>query len=145
MSKMFVAPKTPVKTKKIRGHDLLDEEIINVIKINSSYNNVTLGCTMKLKRNNYRTKPYSITERHRTKSENSEFNFTECFSPSELFILSIQSELNHVDICAEKHHIKKSKSLEDLRIQNESSVQNSHEMEFVSSKIKQMKVNDFQN
>lgn len=144
---MFVAPRTPVKTKKSRstiGHDLLNEDLINVIEINS-YRNVTLGCTMKLKRNNYRAKPYSIPERHRTKSENSDFNFAEYFTPSELFVLSIQSELNDIDVCSEKHHIKKSKSLEDLRGENAPLLQNSHEMEFVSSKIKQMKVNDLQN
>lgn len=99
-----------------------------------------------------------VQERQRTRSENADFP-----SPGLITITPIvetvvdmaidlakqeaSSQLNNnlipkIDLKTKKSGMKKTKSLENVRIENDNASQPSHEMEFVSSRIQRLKMND---
>ncbi|XP_077300730.1 uncharacterized protein LOC143921354 isoform X2 [Arctopsyche grandis] len=126
---------------------------LSVIQMNTRYvSNVTIGLRMKKTTNN-RMMPYTVPERNRTKSENSDSLNLEsrdfCDFPvqdtwmehSSSYISVLDPKVGNTFTKDKKPtSLKKARSLEDIRVENIDASQPSHEMEFVSSRIQKLKV-----
>lgn len=123
-----------------------------VIQMNTRYvSNVTIGLRMKRTTNN-RMMPYVVPERNRTKSENSDGlhsdprDFPELpiqdtwMEHSSSYISVLDPKIGNSYTKEKKPILKKSHSLENIRVENIEASQPSHEMEFVSSRIQKLKV-----
>lgn len=134
--------------------DVSNPSDVGIIQMNSRYvSNVTIGLRMKRATNN-RTIPYAVPERNRTKSENSEalngYEGKQVELPPSQDIKMDDSSTSYVSVLdpkigstlasAKQPSLKKSRSLENIRVENIDASQPSHEMEFVSSRIQKLKV-----
>uniref|UniRef100_A0A1L8DCC6 Uncharacterized protein n=1 Tax=Nyssomyia neivai TaxID=330878 RepID=A0A1L8DCC6_9DIPT len=110
-----------------------------------------------------RMRPYTVPERHRTRSESLDPNSgdyqdtvtivtdtlssTVCMgtnTTSTTMMDTFDPAVQTMEVATTKRRpLKKSKSLEDVRVENLAGSQLSHEMEFVSSRIQKLKVQEY--
>lgn len=137
-----------------------------IIQTNSRYvTNVSCGFRIKPACDYNRVKPYTVRnknredrlsvtaggyreERPRTRSENADAPPVAGITIAPFIVETVVdmaidlSKKASTSVDKKRIGLKKSKSLENVRIENDNASQPSHEMEFVSSRIQRLKMND---